>query len=174
VPAPLLPYRLIVSKGSYYSQSFDVSRPSFHDSVLFTLVEIPGPSLLLDAIDPSDPSIIPIRTGFVSGRVLSPAGRPVEDVSVQAINPFEGSGSGRTSRDGTFIIPVSLSRKSAIPVTVTAFPPPPIRQPDGQAAGLFSGSRSSLTSCLPLRLRPFFKACTTQGVFDRVVPFMTR
>src|SRR5262245_29407069 len=54
VPAPLVPYRLIVSKGSYSSQSFDVSRPSFHDSVLFTLVEIPGLSWPLDAIDASD------------------------------------------------------------------------------------------------------------------------
>src|SRR5262249_5822078 len=43
VPAPLVPYRLIVSKGSHYSQSYDVGSPSFHDSVQFTLVEIPGP-----------------------------------------------------------------------------------------------------------------------------------
>jgi hypothetical protein len=126
VPAPLVPYRLNVSKATYYSQSFDVRSPSFHDSVLFTLAEIPSPPpLVTDAINPSDPSIVPIRTGFVSGRVLSATGRPVEDVTVQADNPFEGSGGGRTGRDGTFIIPVSLWRLPAIPVKVTAYPPPP-------------------------------------------------
>ena len=133
VPAPLVPYRLIVSKGSYYTQSFDVSSPSFHDSVLFTLVEIPAPPWLADAIDTSDPSIVPIRTGFVSGRVLSATGRPVEGVTVQAVNPFEGSGGGRTGRDGTFIIPVSLSRLPAIPVKVTAYPPAPPFQSAGRA-----------------------------------------